>query len=549
MVRRHGGGQLRGPDSPAPRPARRPAAAPADRDRPVQAPRGAGRSRPAGPRRQDHHGVERHDVLDPRRGRRRHRAGTTGRRPRRRSRRSCSSICAAQMAGCLRSWCQGRADVLGYAADYAWLVDCCTRLGELSGDPRWTMEAVTHRPAAARAVHRRRARRPVHDRERRGTARRAASRGPRRRDAVSGLGRGHSPRSPRAPSPASDGLSEAAERIVGSARSRPGGHALGVRRTAPRRGTGRARTGRDRRHRRPGRPCPRGPAALCARSRACLALARAVPGGTSLPADSAGRAAFESPLLADREDGFAYLCRRGACLAPVDDADALLAALDARGRVAVRRHAVRLPSRRHRRPGAVRANRPGDVLRCLLLARGPEWVAVDVATGALVRSRASGWPVVATDSSLVAGASLGGGRGRPIPVRSWTSSRSSSRMTTSRLTRRDRRPSWSGTRLSVSEPPGAGPCAGSCTSCSPPTPSVPCSDHWVPRSRTWTSTARALRSRSSLPTGPPPSPATWQARGASSASEAASTASRWSTNASSTPRTEPGTAPSRSMPS
>ena len=72
---------------------------------------------------------------------------------------------------------------------------------------------------------------------------------------------------------------------------------------------------------------------------------------------------------------------------------------------------MRVPSRRHRRPGAVRANRPGDVLRCLLLARGPEWVAVDVSSGALVRSRASGWPVVATDSGLFAGASLGGGRG------------------------------------------------------------------------------------------------------------------------------------------
>jgi hypothetical protein len=48
-----------------------------------------------------------------------------------------------------------------------------------------------------------------------------------------------------------------------------------------------------------------------------------------------------------------------------------------------------------------------------LLARGPEWVVVDVATGALVRSRASGWPVVATDSSLVAGASLDRDRGKP----------------------------------------------------------------------------------------------------------------------------------------
>jgi uncharacterized protein YyaL (SSP411 family) len=43
----------------------------------------------------------------------------------------------------LRSWCQGEARLPGYAADYAWLVDCCTRLGELSGDPSWTMQAVS----------------------------------------------------------------------------------------------------------------------------------------------------------------------------------------------------------------------------------------------------------------------------------------------------------------------------------------------------------------------------------------------------------------------
>jgi hypothetical protein len=38
-----------------------------------------------------------------------------------------------------------------------------------------------------------------------------------------------------------------------------------------------------------------------------------------------------------------------------------------------------------------------------LLTRGPEWVVVDTTTGALIRSRASGWPVPATDSSLVTG--------------------------------------------------------------------------------------------------------------------------------------------------
>jgi len=63
-------------------------------------------------------------------------------------------------------------------------------------------------------------------------------------------------------------------------------------------------------------------------------------------------------------------------------------------------HHVRLPSARHRRPGAVRANQPGEVLRCLLLTRGPEWVAVDLATGAVLRSRASGWPLVPIDSSF-----------------------------------------------------------------------------------------------------------------------------------------------------
>jgi hypothetical protein len=63
-------------------------------------------------------------------------------------------------------------------------------------------------------------------------------------------------------------------------------------------------------------------------------------------------------------------------------------------------HHVRLPSARHRKPGTARANQPGQVLKCLLLARGPEWVAVDVATGAVLRSRASGWPLVPTDSSF-----------------------------------------------------------------------------------------------------------------------------------------------------
>ena len=75
---------------------------------------------------------------------------------------------------------------------------------------------------------------------------------------------------------------------------------------------------------------------------------------------------------------------------------------------------VRLPGARHRRPGAARANRPGEVLHCLLLARGPEWVAVDVATGAVVRSRASGWPLVPIDSSFARAASQQAGDGARV---------------------------------------------------------------------------------------------------------------------------------------
>jgi hypothetical protein len=41
----------------------------------------------------------------------------------------------------LRSWQDGRAAHLAYAADYAWLVDCFVRLAELTGSQRWLREA------------------------------------------------------------------------------------------------------------------------------------------------------------------------------------------------------------------------------------------------------------------------------------------------------------------------------------------------------------------------------------------------------------------------
>ncbi len=37
----------------------------------------------------------------------------------------------------LRSWQDGRARHLAYAGDYAWVVDLCTRLAELTGRPLW----------------------------------------------------------------------------------------------------------------------------------------------------------------------------------------------------------------------------------------------------------------------------------------------------------------------------------------------------------------------------------------------------------------------------
>ena len=46
------------------------------------------------------------------------------------------------------------------------------------------------------------------------------------------------------------------------------------------------------------------------------------------PADTEAAPPWHSPLLERRADGFAYVCRRGACLAPVDNTGDLLTALD-----------------------------------------------------------------------------------------------------------------------------------------------------------------------------------------------------------------------------
>ena len=53
----------------------------------------------------------------------------------------------------LRSWQpDGGARHLAYAGDYAWLIDCFTRLGELTGQARWTERAGEHRRRPPRPV-------------------------------------------------------------------------------------------------------------------------------------------------------------------------------------------------------------------------------------------------------------------------------------------------------------------------------------------------------------------------------------------------------------
>ncbi len=223
----------------------------------------------------------------------------------------------------LRSWCQGRAGVLGYAADYAWLIDCCTRLGELSGDHRWTMEAVT----VARQLLE-----LFTDDENGGLYTTGSDAAPlvvRPREAHDGV-------TPSAGSVAAialarlgvlvgdDELSAAAERIVGSlaagVAAAPSAFAELLLAFAL---------------------VEQGPVEIVVtggrEDLVHAARSRFVPGAVlAWRSPSLGvlggdgpAVPFESPLLGDREEGFAYLCRRGACLAPVGDADALLSALDA----------------------------------------------------------------------------------------------------------------------------------------------------------------------------------------------------------------------------
>jgi len=224
-VRRHPGGQLRG-RTVLHRAGGRPASAArieTARSRLLDArPDASDRSR-----RQDHHGVERDDVLDL--ASRAAAERDDCRKLPSRSRLSCSIISGVPTEGAALV-CRGARPV-GYAADYAWLIDCCTRLGELTGEAAWTTEAVTIARQTAPSLQRRRARRLyttatdaaplVCDLVRRETGNR-----------VSGLGRAVAlARSDRwsATTSSPPRLSGSSTRQLGCGRC-----AVGVRRTAPR---------------------------------------------------------------------------------------------------------------------------------------------------------------------------------------------------------------------------------------------------------------------------------------------------------------------------
>ncbi len=222
----------------------------------------------------------------------------------------------------LRSWCRGQADLPGYAADYAWLVDCCTRLGELTGDPLWLAEAVT----IARQLLSLFA-----DDERGGlytTGDDAAPLVVRPRDLYDGV-------TPAAGSVAAvalarlgalvgdDSLAEAAARIVEAVRG-----ALAAAPSAFPELLLAASLLED------------GPVEIvvtgdrpdllrAARVRFSPGVVLVWRSPESKTTVSSGAAPeLQGSLLEGREDGFGYVCHRGTCLAPVDNVEDLLAALD-----------------------------------------------------------------------------------------------------------------------------------------------------------------------------------------------------------------------------
>ena len=222
----------------------------------------------------------------------------------------------------LRSWCRGQANLLGYAADYAWLVDCCTRLGELSGEPRWTAEAVTFARQLLELFA---------DRQQGGLYTTGDDASPlvvRPREVYDGV-------TPAAGSVAAvalarlgalagnDEFAEAAARIVG---------ALGATLSAAPSAFPELLLAATLLEHGPVEIVVTGerPDLLHAVRQRFLpgAVLAWRPVARTAPIPSAQGPGFESPLFEGRKDGLAYVCRRGACLAPVDNIDDLHRALD-----------------------------------------------------------------------------------------------------------------------------------------------------------------------------------------------------------------------------
>ena len=226
----------------------------------------------------------------------------------------------------LRSWQDGRANLLAYAEDYAALLEALLTLAELD-DVAWLADAAgggrttsitlfsdderggfftTGTDADALIV------RPKDYQdnatpvgELAGRRRPAPPRRPHRRRQMGGagrtLGRARSPRSPASTPPRSRSCSKPSQRVVTRARSRSRSSATPAIRAAS--------------------PCIPRSAGACSRPRCASRGAGADEGGAL------------TPLLADRPlvDGraTAYVCERFACRVPVTDADALRDQLDA----------------------------------------------------------------------------------------------------------------------------------------------------------------------------------------------------------------------------
>ena len=232
------------------------------------------------------------------------------------------STCGEPTGGSSARGAGGGRAFSGYAADYAWLVDCLTRLGELTGDPRWTAESV----GVARQLLALFA-----DDEGGGLFTNGDDVPPlvvRPRDNYDGV-------TPAAGSVAAIALArlgalvgdaeleQAADRIVEAAGAAPASAPSAF----PELLLGAALL-------------EHGPVEIVVtgdRADLLQAARRRFLPGAVLAWRSPERASIAvdgeapepaSPLIEGRADGFAYVCRRGACLAPVDNVDDLLAALD-----------------------------------------------------------------------------------------------------------------------------------------------------------------------------------------------------------------------------